>query len=120
MDATQLLKQRIKMYKDLFNNVIPERFPVQDGLGWSYLIEYAGKDLMLTQYTCTTDIAIEILEKAREILRGDNHTAAGGQNPISLMFQQSMQSVMSSSGMIQHPEREYMSADEYDEFIHHP
>ena len=120
MDVKQLQERRTKMYTDLYTNVIPERFPVHDGLSWNYLIEYAGEDLMLTQYTYTTEKIIKILEKGREIQRGDNFTPAGGHNPISLMFQECAQNVMSSSGMIQHPEREYMFEDEYDEFIKNP
>ena len=120
MEAKELQKRRTKIYIDLFTNVIPERFPVQDGLSWNCLVEYAGEDVMLTHYTCTKEKAIAIMEKAMEILRGDKQTPAGGPNPLTLMFQQSIQSVMSSSGIIQHPEKEYMLADEYDELIKNP
>jgi len=120
MDAKQLAKEREQIYLDLFTNKIPKRFPVEDGLSWNYLIEYAGEDLMLTQFTCTKEKAIEIAEKGMEILRGDRMFPLGGLNPVSLMFQKSRQSVMSSSGMIQHPEVEYMYEDEYDDFIKKP
>ncbi|MFZ7133278.1 MAG: uroporphyrinogen decarboxylase family protein [Eubacteriales bacterium] len=120
MDVQKLQEKRTKMYTDVYTNVIPENFPVQDNLDWNFLIEYAGEDLMMTQYTYTSEKVIEILEKAREILRGDNLTGAGGHNPISLMFQQCIQNVMGSTGMIQHPEREYMLNNEYDALIKNP
>ncbi len=120
MDAAKLRQEREKMYTDLYNNVIPERFPVHDSLTWNFLIEYSGKDLMEVQCRYDTDECIEILEKGMEVLRGDNAPAAGGHYAVSLMLNQNQQSQMGTTGMIQHPEREYMMADEYDEFIKNP
>ncbi len=120
IDAKQLKEYRTKLYTDLYTNVIPDRFPVQDSIAIEFLIQYAGKDLMMTQYSYTAPLLIEILEKAREITRGD--TLAGGfaRNPIALMFQRSRVMTMSKSGMIQHPEESYMNEDEYEEFIKGP
>ena len=120
MEAKNLQSQREKMYTDLYNNVVPERFPVHDSITWNYLIDYSGRDLMEVQYRYDTQEGIEILEKGMEILRGDNAPAAGGHYPIALMLQQCRQSEMSKTGMIQHPEREYMKEDEYDAFIENP
>ncbi|MGI6659139.1 MAG: uroporphyrinogen decarboxylase family protein [Dethiobacteraceae bacterium] len=120
MDARQLKEFRIKMFTDVYTGVIPERIPVWDGLGTEYLIQYAGKDLMTTQYSYTAELWIEILEKSREICRGDVPVGGFARNPIAMMFQQSLSNEMSRTGFIQHPERSYMEADEYDAFIKNP
>lgn len=120
MDVKELRQEREKMYTDLYNNVIPERFPVHDSITWNFLIEYSGKDLMEVQFRYDTDECIEIMEKGMELLRGDNAPAAGGHYPIALMLQQCRQSEMGTTGMLQHPEREYMYEDEYDAFIENP
>ena len=122
MDAKEKMLERERIYTDLYNNVIPERFPVHDSVTWNYLMEYSGKDLMEVQYRYDTDECIEIVEKALSdgLLLGDNQPSVGGQFPISLMLQQCKQSVMGPTGMIQHPEREYMFDNEYDEFIKNP
>lgn len=122
MDSNNLRQEREKMYTELYNNIIPERFPVHDSITWNYLIEYSGKDLMEVQYRYDPDECIEIIEKAYAdgVLTADNQVTAGGHWPISLMLQECRQSVVGTTGMIQHPEREYMYDDEYDEFIKNP
>ncbi|KPU45443.1 uroporphyrinogen decarboxylase (URO-D) [Oxobacter pfennigii] len=120
MNAKELKEFRTKIYTDTYSGVIPERFPVQDGLGLECLIQYSGKDLMTTQYSYNPEDLKEILEKGMELLRGDTFSAAFARNPIAMMFQQSKVNVMSKSGMIQHPETSGFEADEYDEFIKHP
>ncbi|MFZ7121585.1 MAG: uroporphyrinogen decarboxylase family protein [Eubacteriaceae bacterium] len=125
MDAstinTKKLKEfRNKMYSDLYAGIIPERVPVEDGLQIEYLIQYAGKDLMTTQYSYNSELLIELYDKIMEIARGDKLSAGFARNPIALMFQQSLGNEMSTSGMIQHPERSFMKANEYDEFIKNP
>ena len=111
---------RAKMYSDLYSGVIPERFPVQDSLQIEYYIQYAGKDLMTTQYSYTADLLVEIFEKGREVARGDMLPSAFARNPIGMMFQQSLVNEMSKTGMIQHPERSFMEVDEYDDFMRNP
>ncbi|NLZ93321.1 MAG: hypothetical protein GX922_04800 [Firmicutes bacterium] len=120
MDAQKMKEFRTKMYTDLYTGVIPERFPVHDSMGTEYLIQYAGKDLLTTQYSLTADLLVEIYEKAREITRGDRLAGGFARNPIGMMFQQSLTNEMSKTGMIQHPERSFMDADEYDELIENP
>jgi len=120
VDVKQLKEYRTKLFYDLYTGVVPDRVPVHDGLSTEYLIQYAGKDLMTTQYSYTADLLIEIYEKGREICRGDLPVGAFARNPIAMMFQQSLSNEMSKTGFIQHPERSFMYADEYDEFIKGP
>lgn len=120
MDARELQEYRTKLYEDVYSGIVPDRFPVSDGLSPEYLIEYAGKDFLTTQYQYTSEILGEISEKAMELVRGDNFSMAWVRNPIAIMFQKSRAMVMSKTGMIQHPEVSGFEADEYDEFIKAP
>ncbi|MCF6096490.1 hypothetical protein L1766_05630 [Thermovorax subterraneus] len=120
MDAKKLREYREKLFRDVYSGVIPDRFPVSDGLSPEFLIEYAGKDFLTTQYQYTPELLIEIGEKAMELVRGDNFAMAWARNPISLMFQKSKSFVMSKTGMIQHPEISGLEPEEYDEFIKNP
>lgn len=120
INAQAMKEYRTKLFQDVYTGVIPDRIPVWDGLTPEYLIQYAGKDLMTTQYNFNSDLILEIYEKGMEICRGD--TLAGGfaRNPIAMMFQQSQSMEMGETGFIQHPERSFMEADEYDAFIKNP
>ena len=120
MDAKQLYLEREKMYTDLYNNKIPERFPVHDSVSWNFMMDYAKKDPITVQYNYSTDEIIEIVEKNLEILRGDNQPPCGGGNPITSALKQARQSVMNSKGLNQHPEKSYMDPEEYDAFIENP
>ena len=120
MNAKELREYRTKLYSDLYSGIIPDRFPVNEGLGVEYLIQNAGKDLLTTQYAYNEELLIEIFEKAMELSRGDNFSAAWARNPIALMFTGNRGNVMSKSGFVQHPEVSGMNAEEYDEFIANP
>lgn len=120
MNPQELKEYRIKLFTDVYSGIVPDRFPVQDGLGIESLIQYAGMDLMTTQYSYTVEKLTEIYEKGMELFRGDTFPMAFARNPIAMMFQQSKVNVMSKNGMIQHPETSWFPPEEYDEFIKNP
>ena len=121
MDAKELREYRTKMYTDLYSGIVPDRFPVNDGLGIEYMIQFAGKNLLTTQYEYSTELIIEILENAvTKLSRGDNFSASWARNPVALIFTRNIGNVMSNTGFIQHPEISGFSADEYDDFIANP
>ncbi len=121
MDAKELKAYRTQLYTDLYNNTIPDRVPVQDGVGIEFMIQYAGKDLLTTQYSYSEDLLEEIYEKSfQDVRRGDTLSAGFARNAINLMLTQDVSSCMGSSGFIQHPEKCYMTPDEYDEYIANP
>ena len=103
LNAQEQKAYRTKLFTDVFSGIIPDRVPVWDGLNIEYLIQYAGLDLMTTQYQITADLLLEIYEKGMEICRGDMPTGNFARNPIALMFQQSQIMEMGTSGFIQHP-----------------
>ena len=121
MNTKELQEYRKKLYTDLYTNVIPDRVIVQDGLGIEFMIQYAGKDLLTTQYCYTDELLDEIFTKAAEdLMRGDIMPAVFARNAISIMIEQSISDCMGKSGFIQHPEHCYMQPDEYDEYIKNP
>ena len=121
MDVKELQAYRRGLYQAVFSNTIPDRVPVQDSIGAEFMIQYAGKDLMITQYEYTEELVEEIFEKAiLEVRRGDNFSAGSARNAVSLMLTQSLTTQMGSSGFLQHPEMTFMEADEYDEYIKNP
>ncbi len=120
MDAKQLYLEREKMYTDLYNNVIPERFPIHDSVSWNFMMDYAGKDPLKVQFKYSAEEILEIVEKNMEILRGDNQPPCGFGNPIASALKQARQSQMNSRGLSQHPEKSYMDPEEYDAFIESP
>jgi hypothetical protein len=111
---------RTKLFEDLYTGIIPDRIPVWDAVGLEFLIQYAGRDLMTTQYQYKADMLIDIFEKGREICRGDMPIGAFARNPIALMFQKSSLMEMSRSGFIQHAEKSVMEPEDYDAFIKNP
>ncbi|KPU44087.1 uroporphyrinogen decarboxylase UroD [Oxobacter pfennigii] len=120
MNAQELREYRTKLYTDTYSGIIPERFPVHDALGIEFMMQYAGKDLMTTQYSYTTELLEEIYNKAMELMRGDTFPMPFARNPIALMFQQSRFTKMGSNGFFQHPENSYMEPEDYDDLIKNP
>jgi len=120
MNANELAAYRRQLQVDLYSGIIPDRIPVSNALSLELFIEYAGKDLMLTQYDYKYEELIEILEKAMELNLGDDFSAAFARNPVAGLLTKSNFMVMSSSGFIQHPETCIMQEDEYDQLIADP
>ncbi|MBR4395019.1 MAG: uroporphyrinogen decarboxylase [Eubacteriaceae bacterium] len=119
-DIEVLRQEREQVAKDVRRGIIPKRVPVRDSLSLELLIEYSGKDLLTTQYHYNYEECVEIMEKAQEIVRGDNFGAAFARNPVAAMLIKGKTNFMSKSGFIQHPETCVMEEDEYDELIADP
>ncbi|MCL1912530.1 MAG: uroporphyrinogen decarboxylase [Eubacteriaceae bacterium] len=117
INPQELLEFRTKMMTDVCSNVIPERFPLYDGISYEYMLKYAGDDLLVDQYSMTEEKLLEIFEKSTEISRGDVFSGMYARNANALMLQRSKNQVMSSNGMFQHPEVRFMEVEDYDDFI---
>ena len=120
MEANKMKEFRTKLYTDLYSNKIPERVPVNDGFGIEYHLKYAGMDLMLTQYSLTTEKIVEAMDKVREFARGDVFTTGSARNAVGAMLQKSNMDVMSKSGFVQHPESATLYENELDDYIQSP
>ncbi|MCR3923128.1 MAG: hypothetical protein NUK65_11550 [Firmicutes bacterium] len=120
MNAEEVKAYRTKIYTDLYSGIIPDRFPINDGVGLEFMLQYAGKDLMTSQYSYTKELLEDVFDKGMELLRGDSFRLGFARNPIAMMFLQSRDHAMGKGGMIQHPEKSAFEAEEYDEFIKAP
>lgn len=122
MDAKELKLKRTNMFKDLYSGRVPEQFPIFDAVGWEFLLQYAGKDLLTIQYDLTEDVFREVFDKAQELIGGDAFAGIlfAPRNAVALMLQRSRHFVMSKTGMLQHPEISTFDVSDYDEFIKNP
>ncbi|MCL1912526.1 MAG: uroporphyrinogen decarboxylase, partial [Eubacteriaceae bacterium] len=117
INPQELLEFRTKMMTDLYSNVIPERFPIFDGISYEFMLKFAGEDLLVDQYTMTEERLLEVFEKSMAIRRGDVFGGLSARNANALMLQRSRNQIMSSNGMLQHPEVRFMEVEDYDDFI---
>lgn len=122
MDVKQLKEERTGIFEALYSGKIPKRFPIFDAVGWEFLLQYAGKDLLTTQYNLTEQDFRDVFEKAQEVIGGDVFASVvfAPRNAVALMLQRSRHFVMSKSGMLQHPEISTFEVEDYDEFIKSP
>lgn len=120
MEPKDLKEYRTKLYTDLYSGIIPDRIPINDSFGIEYFIKYAGLDLMLTQYSLTSEKLIEAMDKVLEFAKGDTCSIGAARNAIASMFQKSRANVMSKSGFLQHPETSSLSDEEFDDYIRSP
>ena len=122
MNAQEKRQERNQMFTDLYSGIIPKKFPIFDAVGFEYLLQFAGKDLMTINYSLTKEVFTEVYEKAQEMLGGDVFAGVlfAPRNATALMLSESKYLVMSQSGMLQHPEVSAFEPEDYDEFISHP
>lgn len=121
-DVKQLQQERNQIFKDLYNNVIPKRTPVQMTISPLIVAEYYKKDIIDVQYDYSriADVAAD----AAQLVYSDSCPL----NPASLASRiaggyqllESQSFVMGQNGYMQHPEVIGMHEDEYDELIKDP
>lgn len=121
-DSQKLQTERNKLFSDYYNNVIPERMPVQLSLGYLIVAEIAGLDTVDIQfeYSRVSDAARMIPELVYSdtcpvgIASLASRIAGGYQMIDSQSFR------MGANGQMQHPEVIGMLEDEYGELIDDP
>ena len=122
VNAQEKRQERTQLFQDLYSGIIPKRFPIFDAVGFEYLLQFAGKDLLTVNYSLTKEVFTEVYEKAQEMLGGDVFAGVlfGPRNATALMLAESKYLVMSKTGMLQHPEISAFEPEDYDEFIKNP
>lgn len=121
-DVKQLQQERNQLFKDLYNNVIPKRAPVQMTLSMLIVAEHYNKNIIDVQYDYSR--IADIAEEASQLVYSDSCPM----NPVSLASRiaggyqllESQSFVMGKNGYMQHPEVVGMHEDEYDELIADP
>ena len=119
MNAAKLQKERTQIFDDFWHNRLPARLPVDMPLYHQLYIEYSGKDLIEAQYDYS------VLKDSAEDFCNEiySDTCPLRSRPKLAAFHQLLGAktfVMSSAGIMQHPETTGMYEDEYDELINDP
>lgn len=118
-DVKGLQQERNQLFKDLIDGNVPKRVPVSVNLTLEFAIQYAGKDLAEAQWD--TSMLEEIFEKVYQDFPSDtNPLGISLRNPLHYKLLGARNFIMSSSGVMQHPEIHGLEANEYDEFIASP
>lgn len=119
------IEERKKIFEDIYiNNVIPERMPIIIGAVSHYILsQYANIDCIDAQFDL--NILAEYVDKISDLLKLNDTPIVGtspriNRNPASLQKVGSKIFCLGETGLLQRPEVEGMSEDEYDELISDP
>ncbi len=117
-DVTALKKERDELFDDLYHLRQPKRVPITIKVNNDFGIQYAGMDLIDTQWHP------EKMEAAADAVCrdffADKNPFGSRRFPAMHTLTQSKYFVMGSNGFMQHPEIEPMRSDEYAELIDNP
>lgn len=118
-DVKKLQEERIKIFHDVDNSIIPKRVPVNVNLPLEVVAQYGNLDLVETQWD-PQKIA-EPAEKLCGELYSDVCPFGGSLRLPSFYTPLKSQSfIMGSNGLFQHPEVVGMLPEEYEELIKNP
>lgn len=117
-DLKALSAERDQLFKDVIDGKIPQRVPVETFFTNEFAVQYAGMDLMETQWE--THRYEQAFNRVCQDFYSDSY-------PIfTLRFAPVYQLLgarnwkMGSNGFLQHPEVEGMTVEEYEDFIASP
>lgn len=115
-----LMKERMELFSDFYNNKIPKRLPVSTAIPYSILADQGGLDPVSYQYNF--NLLADSADKMCQTLYSDTCPVAPPnivltRPPSFYELLQSKNFVMSKSGQMQHPEVVGMDAAGYPELI---
>ena len=115
----ELKQERTGLFTDIYDGIRPKRIPIKIQLSHEAAIQYCKMDLKRTQWDSNAYFSFMDIVSAQ--LESDaNPIQINVRTPAYYQILESKSFVMSSSGVIQHPEVKSMEAQEYDEFIADP
>jgi len=117
-DLDKLRQERKEIIEAVYDGKIPRRVPVATSLPLELCIEYSGYPLGETQWTLEN--MEEIYDRACQLVISDFYPFGFARYPAHLQILNAKAFVMSSKGVIQHPEISGMEEDQYDDFIRNP
>lgn len=118
-DVKKLQEERISIFRDVYDNKIPKRVPVNVAIPFEAVAEFGGVNIVKAQWD--SSLAEGALDKLCQTLYSD--ACPGGSSLRYPSFYQPLESqsfVMSSTGFFQHPEVIGMLPEEYDYLIESP
>ncbi|NLZ92757.1 MAG: uroporphyrinogen decarboxylase [Firmicutes bacterium] len=114
-----LRKEREQITKDVYDNKIPKRVPVNVSLGLFAAAEYAGVDPREAYWN--PGLLEEAGERLCEMIPSDSSVLGGAiLTPTKYQALGSKSIVMSETGFMQHPNTHMMEPEDYDAFIEDP
>ncbi|ACL19875.1 conserved hypothetical protein [Desulfitobacterium hafniense DCB-2] len=115
----QLKQERNQLFTDIYDGLKPKRIPIRIQVTHEAAIQYCKMDLKHTQWDKTAYFSF--MDKVSAQLETDlTPVSMNVRTPAYYQILESEAFVMSSSGVLQHPEVKSMEAKEYDEFIEDP
>lgn len=118
-DVKALQEERISIFKDVYDNKIPKRVPVNLNIGLEPLAEFGGVDLVEAQWNPA--ILEDALDKLCQTVYSDICPVGGSlRYPSYYQALESQSFIMCSNGFFQHPEVVGMLPEEYDYLIEKP
>ena len=119
MGAASMLQERIQIRKDVFNNKIPKRVPIDVRLAMTVVADYAKIDRRAAYWDPT--ILHKAAEELCDMIPADTCVYSPTiYTPVSSQPLDAINKVLSSTGVMQHPNTTCMNPDEYDELIEDP
>jgi hypothetical protein len=122
MDVKELQKERVSIFEDFYNNILPKRLPVSFMLPSLVIAELFQKDLIKFQFD-PTELA-DVADKAADAVYSDTCPVGGvsvsSRLPAFYQLLESQSFVMAPSGVMQHPEVIGMMPEDYDALIADP
>ena len=111
-------EERVHNREALLSGNVPKRVPVHLNITMEAACGFAGVDLLKAHYD------LELLEKAYKAICENFYTdtfpVRNSRFPAIYQLLGAKNWVLSSTGVMQHPEIEVMTAEDYDEFIENP
>ncbi len=114
-----LKEDRLKLFNDVYTNKIPKRVPINVSLTMDVVSGYANlnrKDVLWNPSL----IENAVKELAQKVFTDVNVFGGNPRYPSQSQALRSTNSVMSSTGLMQHPEVIGLYREEYDRFIQDP
>jgi hypothetical protein len=118
MDVEVLRKEREELFTKLYSGQIPKRVPLGHYVFNPFAIQFAGKDLVESQWD-TAGLLLEACDKFCSEVFSDIVPVASAIVPYPYQVLKSRSYVM-VDGFMQHPEIYGLEPDEYDEFSKSP
>jgi hypothetical protein len=119
-DAKTLKQQRTKLFEDTYNNIIPERVPINVNVGIEAVAEIGGLNVAETNWNpgIAMQAATDLCNKVYSDICPANLYNA--RFPGFYEMSRSKSFRMASSGFVQHPEVSGMDVEDYDYLIEKP
>jgi len=111
-------KRRNQNFVDVYEGRIPKSIPISIGIDGAAALEYAGKDLLVDQYSA--EEIIEAMDHTNGLFDTDTVVGMSSRLPSFYKILGAVNYQMGADGYMQHPNVPGMDAEDYDALIEDP